>query len=892
MLKGFLHGRAEEDSWIVSVILFSWENLALSRSRALYFIPMSIESDKNFMDNGDTKKIIGLSEAEAAQRLAEDGYNELPSQKKQSILIIFLNVIKEPMLLLLIGSGLIYLMLGEVKDALMLMSFVFVVIGITFYQERKTERTLEALRNISSPRALIVRDGQEHRIPGRKVVRGDILVLREGDRVPADAIVFECENLSVDESLLTGEALAVRKSEWDGVSFSQRPGGDDLPFVYSGTLVVQGQGLAKVTLTGLRTEMGKIGKALQTIEIEDIPIKKEINEIVRDFSIGGIMLCLFIVVIYGLNHGDWLKGLLSGLTLGMAILPEEFPVVLIIFLTLGAWRISKNRVLARRAAVIETLGAATVLCVDKTGTLTLNRMSLKGVSTEGKYFEIEEIGPGKLPDEFHNVIEYSILASQKSPFDPIEKEIKRAGETFLSGSKHIHNDWRIVREYPLSKDLLALSHVWESPDLNSYIIAAKGSPEAIADLCHMGSINRERLLTDIESMAARGLRILGVARAKFKKTELPPKQHDFDFEFLGLIGFTDPVRPSVPQAVTEAYMAGMRIIMITGDHPGTAINIASNIGLKNHRDYITGPELRAIGHARLRERIKTVNIFARVLPEQKLSIVEALKANGEIVAMTGDGVNDAPALKAAHIGIAMGARGTDVAREAASLVLLNDDFSSIIEAIRLGRRIFENLKKAISYIFAVHIPIAGISILPVLFNLPLVLLPAHIAFLELIIDPTCSTVYESNPEEDSIMARPPRRLGERLLNKKAFIISLFQGINVLAVVFAVYVLAIYMGEDEAEARTLTFTTLVFANFMLMLTNLSWTKNIFSIMHMKNKALWGVTAGTMAALATVLYIPFAQGLFHLSQLNAIALFIAFAAGSLSLLWFEGLKKILN
>ncbi len=840
----------------------------------------------------EAKEITGLSEGEAAHRLAEDGYNELASQKKQGVFTIFLNVIKEPMLLLLIGSGLIYLVLGEAKDALMLTSFVFVVIGITFHQERKTERTLEALRNISSPRALVIRDGLERRIPGREVVKGDILVLKEGDRVPADAVVLECENLSVDESLLTGEALAVRKSALNGDSAIKRPGGDDLPFVYSGTLVVQGQGLARVTLTGPHTEMGKIGRALQTIENEDIPVKKEVKEIVRSFSIGGAVLCLFITVIYGLSRNDWLKGVLSGLTLGMAILPEEFPVVLIIFLTLGAWRISKKQVLARQSAVIETLGAATVLCVDKTGTITMNKMSLKGVMANGGYFELKETGQDKLPDAFHDLMEYSILASQKDPFDPIEIEIRHKGGAFLSGSEHIHNSWKLVREYPLSKKLLALSHVWESPDLKSYIIAAKGSPEAIADLCHMETGIRITLSKDIESMAAKGLRILGVAKAEFRKTELPSQQHDFDFEFLGLIGFTDPIRPTVPHAVKEAYAAGMRVIMITGDYPGTAVNIASGIGVKNHHEYITGPEMETMGRSTLQERIKAVNVFARVLPEQKLSIVEALKANGEIVAMTGDGVNDAPALKAAHIGIAMGGRGTDVAREAASLVLLNDDFSSIIEAVRLGRRIFENLKKAVSYIFAVHIPIAGISILPVLFNLPLVLLPAHIAFLELIIDPTCSTVYEANPEEDSIMTRPPRRMGERLLNKKTFIISLLQGINVLAAVFAVYVYAVYMGKDKAEARTLTFATLVIANFMLMLTNLSWKKNIFAIMRMKNKAMRVVTAGTMAALAAVLYIPFARSLFHFSSLYAIDLSIALTAGLLSLLWFEGLKKFLN
>ena len=834
--------------------------------------------------------IKGLSDKEVAERLHQHGYNEIPSQKKRNAFLIFFSVVKEPMLLLLIGSGTIYFFLGEQNDALMLLSFVLVVIGITFYQERKTERTLEALRDLSSPRALVIRNGEQKRVAGREVVKDDIIVIKEGDRVPADAVVLSCSNLSVDESLLTGESVPVRKSDWDGKEISKRPGGEDLPFIYSGTLVVAGRGIAKITSIGAHTEMGRIGKALQSIHEESTLLKKETGIIVRNFSIAGGILCLLVILIYGFTRGNWLNGILSGLTLSMAMLPEEFPVVLIIFLTLGAWRISKSQVLTRRAPAIETLGAATVLCTDKTGTLTLNAMHLAALCVKGAYYNIDTEKADVLPEVVHDLVEYGILASQKDPFDPIEKEVKRLGEFYLSGSEHVHNNWRIIKEYPLSKALLALSHVWESPDKRNYVIAAKGSPEAIADLCHFSQLQQNEMKVCIEEMASRGLRVLGVAKASFKKTDLPDVQHDFPFTFVGLLGFIDPVRAAVPASIREAHEAGMRVIMITGDYPGTAVYIAKQIGLKNPEQCITGPELEAMDHLQLRERIKTVNVFARVVPEQKLLIVNALKANGAVVAMTGDGVNDAPALKSANIGIAMGERGTDVAREASALVLLNDDFSSIVHAVKLGRRIFDNLKKAIAYIFAIHVPIAGMSLLPVLFQLPIALLPAHIAFLELIIDPACSIVFEACPDEQDIMKRSPRNLHESLFNKKTFIFSLLQGLSILAVVFTVFWLALYLKKGELEARTLAFATLVFANVMLITTNLSWSKNLFGIIKSKNQALLWVVSGAIVALGFVIYVPMLRNLFHFSVLSLEDLFIALASGTVSLVWFEGLKAL--
>jgi Ca2+-transporting ATPase len=572
----------------------------------------------------------------------------------------------------------------------------------------------------------------------------------------------------------------------------------------------------------------------------------------------------------------------------MAILPEEFPVVLTIFLALGAWRISQKNVLTRQVPAIETLGSATVLCVDKTGTLTQNRMSVKQFFAGGQVCGYDATETNSVPDICHQVAEFSILACKKDPFDPMEKALLRLSSGDFGKTEHIHTNWQLVLEYPLSPDLLAMSNVWRSPDGNEYIIAAKGAPEAIADLCHFDAAMMQDLALHINAMAEEGLRVLGIAKASFTKTELPGEQHDFTFQFLGLVGFSDPVRPQVAEAVRECYSAGIRVIMITGDYPLTAQNIARQIGLSNADHCITGAELEKMDDKELGQRISTVTIFARVLPEQKLRIVEALKANGEVVAMTGDGVNDAPALKSADIGIAMGERGTDVAREASSLVLLDDNFISIVSAVRMGRRIFDNLKKAIAYIFSIHVPIAGMSLIPVLFNLPLVLLPVHIVFLELIIDPACSIVFESEKEEQNVMKRPPRKTDEGLFTRRTLALSLLQGAVVLGVVLIVYISALARGLGENEARTLTFTTIVIANLALILTNRSWSETIITTLRTPNRALGWVFAGTLCCLFLVLYVPTLQELFRFGDVPPLDLVACTGAGVLSIVWFELFK----
>ncbi|HWR58605.1 MAG TPA: cation-translocating P-type ATPase, partial [Thermodesulfovibrionales bacterium] len=474
--------------------------------------------------------------------------------------------------------------------------------------------------------------------------------------------------------------------------------------------------------------------------------------------------------------------------------------------------------------------------------------------------------------------------------DPMEKALKDLGRGALSNTEHLHDDWSLVQEYPLSKNLLTMSRVWRSPDKKNYVIAAKGAPEAIADICHLNKEKMDRLSLQINDMAAEGLRIIGIAKSEFRQTTLPEGQHDFKFRFLGLVGLADPVRPGVAEAIRECHNAGIRVVMITGDYPITAQKIAAQIGLKPADEVITGAELDAMENSELQRRIGKVNIFARVVPEQKLKIVDALKANGEIVAMTGDGVNDAPALKSAHIGIAMGGRGTDVAREASALVLLDDDFSSIVQAVRMGRRIFDNLKKAMAYIFAIHIPIVGMSLIPVFFRWPLVLLPVHIVFLELIIDPACSVVFEAEQEEKRIMDRPPRSLKESLFDKKTIAYSVLQGLVVLAVVLSVFVIAIERGHGELDARALSFTTLIIANLGLILTNRSWSHVILTTLSTPNPALWWVVGGALVLLGTVLYVPFLQDLFRFDRLHPFDLAICLFAGIVSILWFEGLKMI--
>ncbi|MBK8890162.1 MAG: cation-translocating P-type ATPase [Dechloromonas sp.] len=828
----------------------------------------------------------GLSATEAMRRLVEDGPNALPGGQRRTWLSIVWETAREPMFLLLLAAGTLYLVFGELQEGLILFGLVLVTLGLTLYQEGKTERAIEALRDLTSPRALVIRDRQRVRIAGREVVHGDWVVLAEGDRVPADGTLIAGSGLQVDESLLTGEAVPVSKIVATGEPAQVRPGGSDTPFVYSGSLVVAGQGTARVTATGPRSEIGRIGTALGKLEVERSPLQKQTAKLIRTLALLALGMSLLLVVVHGLLRGDWLAAALAGIALAMAMLPEEYPVVLTVFPALGAWRLSKEKVLTRRVAAIETLGATSVLCTDKTGTLTENRMTVARLYAGGEPLSITAAASDALPETFHALVEFSILASKSDPFDPMEQAFALFGEHFLNNTEHLHRDWTLAHEYGLTPELRAMSNAWKAVNSDSHVVAAKGAPEAIVDLCHLDVAAQASVTAAVDAMATDGLRVLAVARAQLSGTDFPAIEHDFEFEFVGLLGLADPLRAEIPDAVRQCREAGIRVVMITGDYPATAHTIARQAGLVAD-DVLSGDDLAALSDVQLQARMKTVSVCARIAPEQKLRIVQALKADGEITAMTGDGVNDAPALKAAHVGIAMGGRGTDVAREAAALVLLDDNFASIVRAVRLGRRIFDNMQKSMSYILAVHVPIAGMALLPVLLGYPAMLFPMHIAFLELIIDPACSLAFENEAAEKDVMQRQPRDTDAQLFGGATLWLALLQGIGVLGMVLGAYVWA--DGRlAEPEARAFAFTTLVIANLALIFSNRSRSRSLLVSLTAPNPILWIVTCVTLGLLAIALYLPFLAGLFRFAPLPFDELAAAFAIGLVSVAWFQALK----
>ncbi len=837
--------------------------------------------------------IRGLSEADAQARLRTEGYNELPRPDRRTPLRIVLEVLREPMLALLLGGGAIYLVLGDLKEALILLAFATMSVVITVVQETRTERVLEALRDLTSPRALVIRDGARKRIAGREVVRGDFVVLAEGDRVPADALLVQSHDLKTDESLLTGESMPVRKiADGSAPGKDHRPGGDDLPYVFSGSLVVRGAGMGEVIATGALSEIGKIGQSLATLETEPPRLQAQTRRLVRVFAMVGGAVSVLAVLLYGTLRGGWLDAMLAGIALGMSMLPAEVPVVLTVFMAMGAWRISRARVLTRRAAAIEALGSATVLCTDKTGTLTENRMKIAELRIKnGTIFRPSEPCAAKMPESFHDLVEFGILASAPDPVDPMEKAFHDLGREQLAETEHLHGfAWKLLHTYGLRPGLLAMSHVWQAADgRQEFVIAAKGAPEAIADLCHLDAADRAALTQSVDAMAAEGLRVLGVARASFAGQVWPDSQHDFAFSFVGLVGLADPLRASVPDAVSECRSAGIKVVMITGDYPATARAIARQAGL-DAEDLVTGEELDQLSEAALAQRVRTATVFARIMPEQKLRIVNALKANGEIVAMTGDGVNDAPSLKAAHIGIAMGGRGTDVAREASSIVLLDDDFGSIVKSVQLGRRIYDNLRKAMSFIFAVHVPIAGLALLPLLFGLPILFGPIHIAFLQMVIDPVCSLVFEAETEEDDVMRRPPRAPDAPLFSGPLIGWSLLQGAFAFVLVACIFVVAFRRGMPEEEVRALAFFSLILTIVGLIFVNRSFSASLVTAFHRPNPVLALVLLAVTTMLGLTLLWPVARDLFRFGPLHVNDLALTLGAGVFVLVVLEVLKLL--
>ncbi|MFZ5637061.1 MAG: cation-translocating P-type ATPase [Pseudomonadota bacterium] len=773
--------------------------------------------------------LAGLEEAEAAARLRRDGPNALPQPDRRRWPRMLFDVVREPMLLLLLVAAVLYLLLGDARDAALLGASVVLVIVLTLYQELRSERALQALRDLSSPRARVLRDGALRVIPARGLVVGDIVAMTEGDRVPADARLLGDAALELDESLLTGESLPVVRRATDA---------DEDALVRAGTLVVRGHGYAGIVATGARTEMGRIGASLQSLHAERTPLQREMRGVVALFAGVGIASCALVFVLYGLSRGDWLQALLAGITLAMSNIPEEFPVVLTVFLALGAWRMARHRVLVRRPPAIEALGAVTVLCTDKTGTLTENRMAL-----------VETIaGEGSLVDA---LLVAARRASASETHDPMDRAILDATTDAGGGPAR---DALCLRRYPLSSALPAYAAAWRVDDGDALAIACKGAPETVAALCGLDAEARTAALAQASAMAARGLRVIAVADGAWPHARaLPDDARGFALRWRGLLGFADPIRAAVPDAVAEARAAGVRVVMLTGDHPDTARSIAAQAGLSERPQVALGAAIAALDDATFAATARDVDVFARVRPEHKLRLVEALKADGAVVAMTGDGVNDAPALMAAHVGVAMGARGTDVAREAAAIVLLDDDFASIVRAVRMGRTIYDNIRRAARYIIAVHIPITGLALLPLLLDAPLILLPLHVVFLEMIVDPACSVVFEREPPDADGMRRPPRAPDARLIDARTFAVSVARGLTAFAAVWAVYWLAGRMGASDAQRGALTFAALVASNLGLIVLHRSGD-HLWQALRRPNVAFTVVAALTLTVLAVVVLLP--------------------------------------
>ncbi len=803
------------------------------------------------------------------------------------------------MFLLLLAGGCLYLLLGDPSEGIFLLSFVVVIIVMSFIQDQKTQRVLDSLRTLSSPMATVVRNGIRSNLPSKEVVRGDLLVLEAGGRIPADARLLE-GRVDIDESILTGESVPVLKIPGpEGLAFGH-PGEGTSPFVYAGTVVTRGEAMARVEATGMLTSVGSIGRSLSGISEKISPLKKASLRFVRKLSLIGIGLSVgdvFLNLFWG--HKNLLESLLNGLALTMAVLPEEIPVILTIFLALGSWRLAKIQVLSHRFSAVETLGSITVLAVDKTGTITENRMVLKEILVDGRRFRANN--EKALPEAFHSTVEFAVLATPQASSDPMEQALIGFGQTYLTGTEHLHDIWTARKIYGLEPPILAMGRAYPDESPGNFLFATKGSPESILDLCHVSPRKLNETVIQVEEMAKRGYRILGVARGNWTSFPLPDTLHQVPFEFLGLLAFQDPAKKEVAAAVKDCTGAGIRVIMMTGDHQETARAIAREVGIPD-TGVLTGAELTSLPEADIRARLDHVSVCARLLPEQKLHLVNLLKDNGEVVAVTGDGVNDAPALKAARVGIAMGKRGTDVARQAADLVLLEDSFKNLVEGIRLGRLTFENLVRAIRFALAAHIPLIGLSLVPVFFKGTMILTPVYIVLLQLIIDPACSLLFEAEPARRELMNDPPRPQELTPFGWKLLQPAFWQGLGVTVILVGGFLSFHFLGWTLEQSRLVLFTSLVLTVLLLILANRASSNRktdqplpvnkvaaklfvavpsllilIYTVPFLRDRMGWG-------NLTTVSFLPVLLAIFVLVSLSGLFL------RALENCWIEASKRL--
>ena len=828
-----------------------------------------------------SKSIAGLTTAEAKQLQEQYGLNELTPQKKENLLRKILHIICEPMFLLLLVAAAIYFLLGEPRDGIIMLVFVVGIISIDAIQEWKTDKTLNALKDLSAPHITVIRDGMEQTIASVDLVPGDLMLICEGVKIPADGVVVKCADLCVDESSLTGEAEGV----WKVPEVSAEPSGDywRKDYCYAGTLVTQGTATVRVDQIGENTEYGKIGQGVAASREEPTPLQRQTGNLVKTCAVIAGILFVLVGIFTWLNIPDHgfsdrlVESILSGVTLAMAMIPEEFPVILTVFLSMGAWRLAKKHSLVRKLPSVETLGAVSVLCVDKTGTITMNQMAVQELWAA----DCDECA----------LVETMGLGCETDTYDPMEKAMLACcGRYGITREALFENE--LITEYAFTNELKMMGHVWRRPE--GIVIAAKGSPERIFTVCNLTDEQRAEAEQKNTELSRQGLRVIAIATAKPEsEAGIPASITDCSLTLLGLVGLTDPPRAGVKEDIAVCNRAGIRVVMITGDNGTTASAIAKEIGISNNNHIITGDQLNDMTDEELREAVRSVSIFSRVIPEHKMRIVRALKENGEIVAMTGDGVNDAPALNYADIGIAMGKRGSEVSREAADLILMDDNFTTIVETVKDGRRIYDNIRKAVGYVFTIHIPIAAASLLaPFLGIAPaaLLLLPLHVVLLEILIDPTCSIVLERQPAETDIMNRLPRDPKEKLLTGSLLGKSVLQGLAVFAASFGTYYTVLAGDPANAPvARSMGLAIIMLANLFLVQVNSSG--HDFAVQSfrrlVKDPIMWAVNVGTLALLAIILYTPLSAFL-KLTALSAGQFCAVLGLAAASVLWYELVK----
>jgi Ca2+-transporting ATPase len=813
--------------------------------------------------DSSTKQLQGLSDAEVQAKRARYGRNTLYLRPKRQFWHILLEVIREPIFLLLVLGCLLYFAIGDNTEAWLMVASICFVVAIEIIQEYRSERALEALRLFAQPKVRVLRNGAETSIDTEDLVVDDILIFAEGDRLAADGLVLNQHDLSIDEAVLTGESLPVTKSDADG---SNR--------LFQGTVVASGMGKARVTAIGAQTEFGKLGKSIESKESEPTPLQNQIDRFVRQMMLAGLVAFLIVFAINYYYVGAIAAALIFSLAFALALIPEEIPVAFTSFMALGAYRMTKRNILVKQPKTVESLGSATVICLDKTGTITENRMSVAEVLDFGAQ---------------NRCLEYAMWASEPQPFDAMEKAIHTA---FADAGADKPMGYQLIHEYPLGGVPPMMTHIYESAT-GSRIVATKGAVERVMLVCRgLDNPTRTQILKQTHDLASKGYRILGVASADWPDADFPEDQDAFPWQFEGLVALFDPPKPNIQDVFNKFYTAGIEVKMITGDYPETALNIARQSGLKHNDTVLTGERIMRLSDAELQQVVESTTVFARMFPDAKLRVVEALKANGEVVAMSGDGVNDGPALKAAQIGVAMGKRGTEIAKGAASMILLDDNLEHMVTAIELGRKIYNNLRKAIRYVISIHVPIVLVVLLPLVFGWTYLhmLAPIHVIFMELIMDPTCAIAFENEPGEPGLLENPPRAADAPLFTGNELGFSILQGLVITAGILVLYHYAVAQGASEEKTRAFVFTTLMLANIFLTLVNRSFEHTIARTIFYKNRMIPIIIAISSAILAAILFVPWLHDLFKMAPLRWSEIGLCVLTALVSVGWFEVWKGI--